>query len=44
MKASPSKWNNQQKEREKTFVGVPGIQPSSTTKDLYFKDNVWYVH
>jgi hypothetical protein len=40
VKTSPSEWNNQKEEREKGFVGVPKIQPSSITKDSYFKDNV----
>jgi hypothetical protein len=39
IKTSPSEWNNQQ-EGEKGFVGVFEIQPSRTTKDSYFKNNV----
>jgi hypothetical protein len=40
VKASPSEWNNQQEEGGKGFGGIIKIQPSSITKDSYFKDNV----
>jgi hypothetical protein len=44
MKASPNEWNNHKKEGKNGFVGVFGIQPSSTIEDSCFKDNVWYFH